>query len=78
MPFACKPTRCPLDASDLISDSTYQREHPVDQRVISNMAKPGSLVDKYRTCEPPPDLNKMNKYRDDNLVRSCDKPWQAS
>jgi hypothetical protein len=32
------------------------------------MAKPGSLVDKYRACEPPPDLNKMNPYRDDNLV----------
>eukprot|EP00045_Choanoeca_perplexa_P007870 m.72380 g.72380 ORF g.72380 m.72380 type:complete len:496 (+) comp14255_c0_seq1:125-1612(+) len=57
-----------FDASDLISDSTYQRDHPVDQRVISNMAKPGSLVDKYRGCDPPPDLNKLNPYRDDNLI----------
>jgi hypothetical protein len=78
--FPSLPLPRPTDASDLISDSLYQREHPVDQRVISNMAKPGSLVDKYRSCEPPPDLNKMNPYRDDNLVRdvtkrltSCDK-----
>eukprot|EP00730_Choanoeca_flexa_P009243 TRINITY_DN12615_c5_g1_i2.p1 TRINITY_DN12615_c5_g1~~TRINITY_DN12615_c5_g1_i2.p1 ORF type:complete len:493 (+),score=134.92 TRINITY_DN12615_c5_g1_i2:78-1556(+) len=57
-----------FDASDLISESVYQRDHPVSQRVISNMAKPGSLVDKYRACSPPPDLNKMNPYRDDKLL----------
>ncbi|EDQ86277.1 uncharacterized protein MONBRDRAFT_38487 [Monosiga brevicollis MX1] len=59
------PTK--FDVAELMSGESYQRSHPFDQRLISTMAKPGSLVDKYRTCDPPPDLNKLNPYRDDNL-----------
>lgn len=32
------------------------------------MAKPGALIDKYRDCEPPPNLNLFNPFRDDDRI----------
>jgi hypothetical protein len=63
------PPPLPITGTTIqLEGGRYERDHHWDQRIISSMAKPGALIDKYRDCEPPPNLNLFNPFRDDDRI----------
>lgn len=64
-----------LDASsDPVGRANFQRIRPVmtrtehlDQQVVARSTIPVSLQDVYERCDPPPPLDKLNPFRDDNI-----------
>lgn len=49
-------------------DAGFKREDPVDQQIISRISLPAPILTSYRSCSPPPALNKLNPYRDDGKI----------
>ena len=40
----------------------------VDSQIISRMSLPGPVLERYMACNPPPPLNSMNQFREDDKV----------
>lgn len=67
-----------LDASnDSLINDPYQRNNnqshkttgvdQFDQQVVARTTIPDSLREVYERCDPPPALDKLNPFRDDNI-----------
>eukprot|EP00040_Diaphanoeca_grandis_P004961 m.30768 g.30768 ORF g.30768 m.30768 type:complete len:467 (-) comp16341_c0_seq1:149-1549(-) len=46
----------------------FQSDGKVDQQIISRMSLPGPVLERYMACQPPPPLNKMNPFREDDKI----------
>ena len=54
-----------IDVTTKLDSSTFQHTDTVDQQVISRISLPIPIMETYKQCEPPPDLNSLNPYRED-------------
>ena len=55
-------------SAHLSQAAAYRRSHKVDQQIISRMSLPGPVLETYHRCDPPPALNELNTYRDDDKI----------
>ena len=51
--------------STKIQDHGFRGLDEVDQQVISRMSLPLPILEQYKNCEPPPQLNQLNPFRED-------------
>lgn len=53
------------DVSTRIEDGGYRQTDDVDQQMFSRMSLPLPILEQYNLCQPPPQLNELNPFRDD-------------
>ena len=56
------------DISATLQTNCYRRKENMEQQVISRASAPEPILQAINTCEPPPALNEMNRFRDDGKV----------
>mmetsp|Transcript_20403 Transcript_20403/g.53048 ORF Transcript_20403/g.53048 Transcript_20403/m.53048 type:complete len:474 (-) Transcript_20403:223-1644(-) len=51
-----------------LAEAQFQSDDKVDQQIISRMSLPAPILEMYQNSMPPPPLNRMNPYRDDDKI----------
>eukprot|EP00039_Didymoeca_costata_P025503 m.13630 g.13630 ORF g.13630 m.13630 type:complete len:467 (+) comp4888_c0_seq1:110-1510(+) len=52
----------------LLSEDNFRWPGKVDQQIISRMSLPVPVLELHQRCQPPPALDLMNPYRQDNKI----------
>ena len=63
------PPAAPKKLAELLGqENKFKWNQSIDQQIISHMGLPIPIIDRHQACDPPPDLNVMDAYREDDLI----------